>query len=247
MPGFLTEAEARFIGMATAMAPVGGTIVEIGSFKGKSTVMLGTVAKRYSVGPVVAIDPHNFDNPELAEHRAVEGATSFHEFTANVERAGVSDIVEAHRAFSTDVAMNWSRPIRFLWIDGNHTYAGAKADFDGFMPYVIPGGIVAFHDALHLFSGPIRVFVEDVLRSDRFGAAGFVGSIAWAQYRPHNGATFREMRAKVERAAARLLPFVEGDRELKGLEKIRYKMNRALVPRGAMTPERLAELLKSSF
>lgn len=224
------------------MAPPGGVTVEIGSFKGKSTVMLANVATHYGGGPIVAIDPHSFENPELAGHRETTGS-SWHEFNQNIQRAGMTSIVEAHRAFSTDMASNWSRPIRLLWVDGNHTYAGAKDDFDGFMPSVIPGGIVAFHDALHPFTGPICVFVEDVLRSDRFGAAGFVGSIAWAQYRPESGYLFREIRRDVERAAQRLLPYVADDGELHGARKLAYKLQRARVPRGPVSPDDFARLI----
>jgi predicted O-methyltransferase YrrM len=238
LPGFLSEAEARFLGIAAACTPAQGCIVEIGSFKGKSTVMLATVAQHYSLAPVVAIDPHTFANPELAQHRNEPGASSWEPFLRNLEASSVRDSVEIHRAPSTDVAAGWNRPIRFLWIDGNHSYAGAKADFDGFLPHLVPGGVVAFHDALHLFSGPIRVFAEDVLRSDRFGAAGFVGSIAWAQFRPHDGAQFRVRRAALDQFARRLLPFVEGDRKLRGLQKLRYKLNRARIPRTPVTPER---------
>src|SRR2546421_12065082 len=61
VPGYLGENEARFLGIlaACAPAPAEGAIVEIGSFKGKSTVMLASVAVHYGLGPVVAIDPHN--------------------------------------------------------------------------------------------------------------------------------------------------------------------------------------------
>jgi len=58
VPGFLGENEARFLGLLAASTPATGAIVEIGSFKGKSTVMLASVAARYGLGPVVAIDPH---------------------------------------------------------------------------------------------------------------------------------------------------------------------------------------------
>ncbi len=245
LPGFLTETEARFLGLAAACTPAEGAIVEIGSFKGKSTVVLATVAQHYGFGPVAAIDPHTFDNPELAAHRAMPGASSFEAFLRNLDSAGVARVVESHRARSIDVAPVWTRPIRFLWIDGNHTWAGAKADFDGFMPHLVPGGVVAFHDALHLFSGPIRVFVEDVLRSDRFGAAGFACSIAWAQFRPHDGALFLPQRAALERRARRLLSYVEGDRKLRRIEKLRYKLVRSRIPRAAITPEDWAALLKS--
>jgi predicted O-methyltransferase YrrM len=243
LPGFLTPAEARFLGLAAACTPAAGAIVEIGSFKGKSTVVLATVAQYYGLGSVTAIDPHTFDNPELAEHRAAPGASSYDAFLHNIRSAGVADSVEVDRAHSTDVAPRWARPIRFLWIDGNHTWAGARADFDGFMPHLVPGGVVAFHDALHLFPGPIRVFVEEVLRSDRFGAAGFAGSIAWAQFRPEDGARFRWQRSLLERRASRLLPYVEGDRKLRRIEKLRYKLVRSRIPHAAPTPEAWAALL----
>ena len=246
VPGFLVENEARLLGLIAACTPCSGAIVEIGSFKGKSTVILAKVAKHYGLGPIVAIDPHNFNSAELEDYRTAAGATSYQEFLKNLESAGVSDQVEDHRAYSSQMAGTWNRPIRFLWIDGDHTYQGAKSDFDGFFPHVSPQGVVAFHDALHEFSGPIRVFVEDVLRSNQFGAAGFVSSIAWSQFRPLDGAGFREQRGSLERVAKHLIPFVRHDRELHGLEKILYKLNRARVPHSAIQPREWAALLSRS-
>ena len=245
IPGFLLEQEARFLGMAAACAPRAGSIVEIGSFKGKSTVMLAKVAAHYGLDPIVAIDPHNFNSSELKAHRVAPDASSYEEFLNTLRVAGVSDMVEVHRAYSNDIASDWSRPIRFLWIDGDHSYQGAKADFDGFSRHIVPEGIVAFHDALHEFPGPIRVFVEDVLRSDAFGAAGFVHSIGWAQFRPRDGASFHERRAFLARVAKRLIPLVEEDRPLHGLKKAHYKLNRARIPRSQIEPREWAAILKS--
>jgi predicted O-methyltransferase YrrM len=59
VPGHLVENEARFLGLLAACVPVKGSIVEIGSFKGRSTVMLAKIAAHYGLGPIVAIDPHN--------------------------------------------------------------------------------------------------------------------------------------------------------------------------------------------
>ncbi len=36
--------------------------------------------------------------------------------------------------------------VDFLFIDGDHRYEGAKADFENFSSLVRPGGLVAFHD-----------------------------------------------------------------------------------------------------
>lgn len=245
VPGFLLENEARFLGMMAACAPRQGVILEIGSFKGKSAVMLGKLAEHYGFGPIVAIDPHNFHNAELAEHRAAPGATSYDEFLRNIESAGVAPYIEVHRAFSSEVAKIWNRPIRMLWIDGDHSYPGAKADFDGFMPHMVPGGFVAMHDALHEFAGPIRVFVEDILRSNRFGASGFVNSIAWSQYRPDDSFSFRHIHQAVEPLAAKLLPFVAGDHPLEGLRKLQFKLARSRVPRALPSLEEWTRMLNA--
>jgi predicted O-methyltransferase YrrM len=84
VPGFLSESEARFLGMAAACTPRSGAIVEIGSFKGKSTVMLAKVSQHYGLGPIVAIDPHNFNSTELQQHRTTPNASSYHEFLNNL-------------------------------------------------------------------------------------------------------------------------------------------------------------------
>lgn len=38
------------------------------------------------------------------------------------------------------------RPIDVLFIDGDHTYAGVKADLEAYAPLVRPGGLIAMHD-----------------------------------------------------------------------------------------------------
>jgi predicted O-methyltransferase YrrM len=217
VPGHLGENEARFLGLLAACIPIEGAIVEIGSFKGRSTVMLAKVAAHYGLGPVVAIDPHN--SPILLDRHADPAVSSYYDFLESIRAADLSNQVEPHLAYSTDVARSWNRPIRLLWIDGDHSYEGAKKDLDGFVHHLVPLGVVVFHDALNAFPGPIRVFVEDVVRSDQFGPAGFVQSIAWAQFRPEDGHTFREQRLWLARRASRLIPFVQSGHELHGIER----------------------------
>ncbi len=244
VPGHLGENEARFLGLLAACVPAKGAIVEIGSFKGRSTVMLAKVASHYRLGPIVAIDPHN--SPILLDHQANPEASSYQDFIHSIQAAGLSNHVDSHLAYSTDVAASWNRPIRLLWIDGDHSYEGAKKDLDAFFPRLVPLGVLAFHDALNAFPGPIRVFVEDVLGSDRFGPAGFVHSIAWAQFRPEDGQAFREGRSSLARRASRLIPFVESGNELNGMAKRRYKLKRFRVPHSAIDPRDWASLVDSS-
>jgi predicted O-methyltransferase YrrM len=241
VPGFLLENEAKFLGVLAACTPAPGLIVEIGSFKGRSTVMLASVAAHYGRGPVVAIDPHNFN---LSVTAATPHASSYGDFMESLRAAGVSEHVEFHHALSKEVSASWNRPIRLLWIDGDHSYAGTKGDFDGFIPHLSPNGIVAMHDSLNLFPGPIRVFVEEVLRSSKFGAARFVHSIAWAQFRPKDGHKFEDQRSRLSRSAARLLPFAEEGPSLSGFRKLAYKWKRSRIPRAPLSPEQWATLLK---
>src|SRR5258708_25916238 len=184
-PGFLTEREGRFLALAAAVGPATGAILEIGSFKGKSTVGLATVARHYGSDPIVAVDPHT--SPSSTDPDLDGASTSFDDFQSSLRTAGVEAAVEVHRAYSRDLAKTWTRPIRLLWIDGDHTYAGVRADLDLYRPFLVDGAIVALHDALHPFDGPIRVMVEHILTSENFGPVGFCGSIAWAQYRPKSG------------------------------------------------------------
>jgi len=220
--------------MLAACAPAAGAIVEIGSFKGKSTVALASVAAHYGLGPVVSIDPHNV--PSLTDPILEGQSSSYDDFLETLRTARLERDVEVHRASSREVALGWNRPIRLLWIDGDHTYQGAKADFDLFSPHLAEGSIVAFHDTLHEFEGPIRVFVEDILGSDQFGPAGFLHTIGWAQHRPRDGARFRAQRQRLMRRAARLIPFVTRGREVKGLTKLVYKLRRAMVPHAVLAP-----------
>ncbi|HYX81087.1 MAG TPA: class I SAM-dependent methyltransferase [Gemmatimonadales bacterium] len=233
-PGFLTEREARFLALVAACAPAQGVIFEIGSFKGKSTVGLASIAQRYGLSPVVTVDPHS--GPAITDPDVGASGSSWDDFQASLRAAEVESAVEAHRAYSRDLAPDWNRPIRFLWIDGDHTYRGAKEDIDLFRRHLAPGAIVALHDVLHAFEGPVRVFAEELLGADQFGPAGVCGSIGWAQFRPEDGTAWRHARARLATRVRRLIPFVKGGRDPQGLRKLRWKLWRAMVPHGAPEP-----------
>jgi MMP 1-O-methyltransferase len=105
--------------------------------------MLATVSAHYGLGPVVAIDPHN--SPILLKPQGAELPSSYQDFLESIRLANLSDHVEPDLAYSTQISAGWDRPIRLLWIDGDHTFKGAKEDFDGFFPHVVANGVVALH------------------------------------------------------------------------------------------------------
>src|SRR3989440_11146502 len=101
-PGFLTEREARFLALAAACTPGRGVILEIGSFKGKSTVGLASIAARYQLGQVVAVDPHTA--PSSTDPGLGSPTASVEEFRPTLAPAGLTDHVGVHRAVSRRLA-----------------------------------------------------------------------------------------------------------------------------------------------
>jgi len=251
-PGYLTEREARFIMTAIALAPATGLNVEIGSFRGRSTVGLAAIARRYDLGQIVAIDPHNCPSP--TDPLPGQGVTTLDDFVANLERAKMREVVDVRRAYSGDEAKAWKGQIRFLWIDGDHRYEGARDDIRMFKPWLADGAVVAMHDVLGTWEGTLRAFDEEILGSTDFGEAGFCGSIAWTQYRPAAGASLRTrlnhralslpvrclipiaMRGKAEFGEEKLI-------RLHGGDKWRYKLWRTMLPHGLMSPASLSRSL----
>jgi hypothetical protein len=175
--------------------------------------------------------------------------TSFDDFQRNIHEAGVADAVDARRAFSQEVGAAWKDSIRFLWIDGDHTYEGAKSDVDMFRRFLVPGAVLAMHDVLGTHYGSLRVFVEEILGSDDFGPAGFCGSIGWAQYRPGEGgsAKYRMRRKLLAFPAREIIPVAKSGLGLVGWNKFWYKLWRPLAPHGAVNAPRLGKKLSRGF
>ena len=241
--GRLTEREIRFLALLAAAPTCAGTVLEIGSFCGRSTVVLAKSAAFANAAGIVAVDPLSL--PASTDPSALTATDVAASLRANLRTHGVEHLVEFHQMKSGELAQSWNRPLRLLWIDGDHTLEGARGDFRGYAPFLHPGAIVAFHDTLSRFAGPVRVLVEDVLASDDFGACGCVGSIAWAQYRPGETAV-AEWHGQRTRLRALLAALIEqSDRGAASgvLDKWSYKIRRARIPHAAIEPRTWVSLV----
>ena len=197
--GLLRTDEIRLLFLAAARPTGEGEVLEIGSYKGRSTVALARGALYAGQERVVGCDP--FTSPASTD--LVVGRETYEAFSAALERHGLTDHVEVHQQCSGELAASWARPIRLLWIDGDHTYEGVKRDVEGFFPYLVKGAVVAFHDiGRQRFPGATRCFIEDVVLSDGFGACGVTDYTAWAQYVSSGGL---ESQREAKSVAFRLL------------------------------------------
>ena len=100
-------------------------MVEIGSFRGRSTVVLALAA-----GEVVAIDPHAGSDrgPQEIAADAQRGDADHEAFAANLAAAGVAERVRHVRKFSADAHGDVSGPLSLLYVDGAHRFGPARAD-----------------------------------------------------------------------------------------------------------------------
>lgn len=166
--GAITDREAKWLYQAARKTSAKGVVVEIGSFLGKSTVALAKGASK-----VYAIDPHLGGR---VIGKKFSGPT-YPKFLANLRLAGVRQKVVPIRKFSFEAIKNWKRPIRLLFIDGNHSYAAVRRDILDWEPWVVPGGIIACHDALNPAEGVSRAINKYLLDTKKLASLGVVDSI----------------------------------------------------------------------
>jgi predicted O-methyltransferase YrrM len=146
IPGWFNQvnAAAQFLVLAEVRPR---TIVEIGSYLGKSTVFYAKSLEVLGIdGTVTAIDPHTGDRQHL-EALGVSELPSFDMFRSHLMAAGVSDTVRPIVATSHEAAVGWSDPIDFLFIDGWHTYEAVVEDGRDWIPHLTDGAVVVFDDA----------------------------------------------------------------------------------------------------
>lgn len=177
--GFLAQEEAQWLFKAALDVPDGSNLVEVGSYKGRSTCSLA-LGCRGSNKRVFAVDP--FDGgPDLPT------ADSFQEFSQNLRRCGVSELVEPIIGASVEVSRNWTKPIQLLFVDGSHKYEDVLADFAGFFPHVVAGGIVAFHDVVETWPGVLKAWNDTILPA--LTETGHCWGIGYGRKRKHSGAS----------------------------------------------------------
>jgi predicted O-methyltransferase YrrM len=152
--GFMPADEGRALYDAAIRYLDGGVGVEIGTYCGKSTVLLGAAAQE--TGAVVyTVDHHHGSEEhqpgwEYHDTSLVDPVTGLFDtlptMRHTLDAAELDDHVVAVVGKSPVVARGWRMPLRLLFIDGGHTEEAAQRDFDGWARWVEVGGALIIHD-----------------------------------------------------------------------------------------------------
>jgi predicted O-methyltransferase YrrM len=177
VPGWLTREQAERLWTAASRLAPGARVVEIGSYRGRSTIVLASAVP--AGVEVIAIDPHGGTDrgPRQVRGAGEDGERDHAAFTANLAAAGVDGRVRHLRKPSQRATGDVPGPVDLVYVDGAHRYVPALADLHAWGGKVRDGGTLLVHDAfssvgvtLALLSGPVF--------GGRFRYLGRSGSLA---------------------------------------------------------------------
>lgn len=145
--GWMTRGQSDALSEAAQHCPPGGTVVEIGSFRGRSTVVLAMSAPADAT--IYAIDPHagNDRGPQEIDGFEAEADDDHDMFTRNLAAAGIAERVTHLRTYSDDALADVDGDIDVLYVDGAHRYGPALADIRQWGRRVRPAGTLLIHDS----------------------------------------------------------------------------------------------------
>jgi predicted O-methyltransferase YrrM len=174
---------------AKEAAALGLPLLEVGTYCGRSTILLADAAA--SAGTVVVTVDHHRGSEEQQrgweyhdESLVVDAATGLMDtlptFRRTLYEAGLEEHVIAVVGRSPQVAKVWRQPLGLVFIDGGHTDEHAGGDYEGWAPLVAEGGLLVIHDVFadpaDGGQAPYRVY-RRALESGAFAEISVTGSL----------------------------------------------------------------------
>ncbi|MFH8937514.1 class I SAM-dependent methyltransferase [Streptomyces griseosporeus] len=175
---------------AVAAGRLGLPLLEVGTYCGRSTILLADAARAAGV-VAVTVDHHRgseeqqpgweYHDPETVDPE-VGLMDTLPTFRRTLHKAGLEEHVVAVVGRSPQVAKVWAAPVGLVFVDGGHTDEHATADYEGWAPHVAEGGVLVIHDVfpdpVDEFTGqaPYRVYLR-ALESGAFTEVSATGSL----------------------------------------------------------------------
>ena len=154
-PGFMPLEEGLALHeAATRAAEHGLPLLEVGTYCGRSTILLAAAA-RAAKTVAVTVDHHRgseeqqpgweYHDPSLVDPE-VGRMDTLPTFRRALFHAGLEEHVVAVVGRSPQVAALWNHPLGLVFVDGGHTDEHATADYEGWVPHLAVDGLLVIHD-----------------------------------------------------------------------------------------------------
>lgn len=152
LDGLISTEVGELLHSIAATIPASHAIVELGSYRGKSTAYLARGSRIGNNAPVFAVDAWS-EEVSSWRNRVLEHLPSatYVEFLAQLNRAGVKQQVTPIRSMTTLAAEMWAdgfadAEVGLLYIDGDHHFEAVLADFRAWRPHLADDAVVVFDD-----------------------------------------------------------------------------------------------------
>lgn len=171
--GFMPVVEGLALyAAATEAAALGLPLLEVGTYCGRSTILLADAARAAGVS-ALTVDHHRgseeqqpgweYHDPTVVDPE-VGRMDTLPTFRRTLHAAGLEEHVVALVGRSPQVAAVWGGRLGLVFIDGGHTDEHANGDYEGWAPHVAEGGLLVIHDVFpdpaHGGQAPYRVYLR---------------------------------------------------------------------------------------
>src|SRR5262249_13278144 len=125
------------------------TVIEIGCWKGRSTLALACGLRARGGGTVYAIDPHTGSEQTLWECGPMD---TYDAFVHNIERSGLTQFVKPVRATSHVARRRVpENSAHLLLVDASRDETAVLEYIDDWTPVLTDGAVIGFRDPLDIY------------------------------------------------------------------------------------------------
>lgn len=152
LEGWLSDAEGDKLRELAQLVPDGQCIVELGSYRGKSSCFLADGSLAGNRVPVHCVDlweiGGQWEDAQPRRHgEPLHQSDPSHHDVFRATTAPYAAVIVEHNASTLDVAASWDGgPVGLLFVDADHRYESTLADLQAWEPHFAPGAMVAIHD-----------------------------------------------------------------------------------------------------
>jgi len=152
--GFLSDKEAKKLQELFLNVHHLGSVLEIGTYCGKSTLNFALVAKKID-GLIYSVDHHTgseehqlgeeYHDEDLYDKR-LEKFNTLPELLKNLRSSSLGKYIIPILSKSSEASKTFSELISLLFIDGGHSLEAALSDYNSWKDKICPGGLLVIHD-----------------------------------------------------------------------------------------------------